>query len=187
MATAEQVRGRPVASACLFPGLTQRIPASVAIFFVALISVGFFVLAPIGLLLVNSFQVGAIGAPQAWGLENWRAALANPKVWSAIVNTLTLGITRQAIALVSSTVLAWLLARTNLPGRSWLEFGFWVAGFLPPLTTTLAWILVFDSFNGFANRLLQLLPFVQQGPFNIYGWLGIVWVHLVTLSIPVQV
>jgi iron(III) transport system permease protein len=102
-------------------------------------------------------------------------------------NTFTLAITQQAIALPVSLVLAWLFARTDLPGRGGFEFCMWVALFLPPITVTLAWILIFDEFNGIANRVLQHLPFVTNGPFNIHSWWGIVWIHLVTASIPAKV
>lgn len=138
------------------------------------------------ILLANSFQVGQFGTPTHFGLDNWRAALSSPKVWDALKNTLTLSAARQGIALVVGVAAAWLLARTDLPGKYWLEFGFWVAVFLPTLTVTLGWIMVFDSFNGLANQLWQFL-FGVKGPFNIFSWWGIVWVHLVTGTIPLKV
>jgi hypothetical protein len=52
-----------------------------------------------------------------------------------------------------------LIARTDLPGRHWLEFGFWVAVFLPSLTVVVGWILLFDGYNGLANKALEMLPF----------------------------
>ncbi len=54
-------------------------------------------------------------------------------------------------------MLAWLLARTDLPGRHWLEFGFWIAVLLPTLAVTLGWIMVFDGLNGLANRFVEYL------------------------------
>jgi iron(III) transport system permease protein len=51
---------------------------------------------------------------------------------------------------------------------------------------TLGWIMVFDSFNGLANQVWQWL-FGVKGPFNIFSWWGIVWVHLVTGTIPLKV
>jgi hypothetical protein len=39
-------------------------------------AVAFVVVFPILLLVINSFQVGIIGQPTTWGLENWRTALA---------------------------------------------------------------------------------------------------------------
>jgi iron(III) transport system permease protein len=152
-----------------------------------LLVVGFLVVGPIALLLLNSFEVGTVGQPTAWGLGNWQAALADPKIRTALWNTLTLAAARQGIGIVVGVVLAWLIARTDLPGRNWLEFGFWVAVFLPTLTVTLGWIMVFDSFNGLANQLLERLHLVEKGPFDIFSWWGIVWVHLMTGTLPVKV
>ena len=94
------------------------------LFAVVFALVGFFVLYPLGFLVSASLQVGAYGQPTTFGFGNWTASLSDPNLRSAIVNTLTLTATRQAIAFVAAIVLAWLFARTNLPARQWLEFGF---------------------------------------------------------------
>jgi iron(III) transport system permease protein len=153
---------------------------------IALGLIGLLVVYPVLILVANSFQVGQFGLPTHFGFDNWTAALTNAKVWTALENTVTLSIARQAIALVVGVATAWLLARTDLPGKNWLEFGFWVAVFLPTLTVTLGWIMVFDSFNGLANQLWEVI-FHAKGPFNIFSWWGIVWVHLVTGTIPLKV
>lgn len=153
---------------------------------IALGTIALLVVYPVLILLANSFQVGQFGTPTHLGLDNWTTALSNPKLWEALKNTVTLSIARQAIGLVVGVVVAFLLARTDLPGKYWLEFGCWVAVFLPTLTVTLGWIMVFDSFNGLANQLWQWL-FHVKGPFNIFSWWGIVWVHLVTGTIPLKV
>jgi iron(III) transport system permease protein len=153
---------------------------------VALAAIGLLVVYPVLILFANSFQVGQFGTPTHFGLDNWRTAFASPKVWDALKNTISLSVARQAIGLVTGVAVAWLLARTDLPGKHWLEFGFWVAVFLPTLTVTLGWIMVFDSFNGLANQLWEYL-FHARGPFNIFSWWGIVWVHLVTGTIPLKV
>src|SRR5262245_58233615 len=74
--------------------------------------------------------------------------------------------------------IAWLLVRTDLPGARWLELGFWTAVFLPTLTVLVAWIMVFNSFNGVANELLKRMPFVHGPVFDI--WWGIVATHLLS-------
>jgi iron(III) transport system permease protein len=153
---------------------------------VALAAIGLLVVYPVLILLANSFQVGQFGTPTHFGLDNWRNAFASPKVWDALKNTISLSVARQAIGLIIGVAVAWLLARADLPARHWLEFGFWVAVFLPTLTVTLGWIMVFDSFNGLANQLWEYL-FHAKGPFNIFSWWGIVWVHLVTGTIPLKV
>jgi len=153
---------------------------------IALGIVALLVLYPVVLLVANSFQVGQFGLPTHFGFDNWTTAFHSAKAIDALKNTITLSITRQAIALVVGVLTAWLLARTDLPFAKWLEFGFWVAVFLPTLTVTLGWIMVFDDFNGLANQLWQAI-FGSKGPFNIFSWWGIVWVHLVTGTIPLKV
>jgi iron(III) transport system permease protein len=148
--------------------------------------VALLVVYPVLILFFNSFQVGQFGTPTHFGFDNWTTALRSPKVLDTLKNTLTLSAARQGIGIVVGVLVAWLLARTDLPGRNLLEFGFWVAVFLPTLTVTLGWIMVFDSFNGLANQLWQWL-FGVKGPFNIFSWWGIVWVHLVTGTIPLKV
>jgi iron(III) transport system permease protein len=149
--------------------------------------VAFLVLYPLWLLLLNSFQVGVAGRSTTWGIANWRATFSEPTLWSSVVNTVALAGTRQALALLIGIPIAWLVARTDLPGRHWLEFGFWVAVFLPSLTVVVGWILLFDGYNGLVNKALELLPFVEKGPFDVFSWWGIVLVHLLGATLGIKV
>jgi len=149
--------------------------------------VAFFVLYPLGLLVSASLQVGPYGQATSFGFGNWISALADPNLRSAIVNTITLTATRQAIAFVLAIVLAWVLARTNLPGRNWLEFGFWISFFLPTLPVLVGWIFLLDSHSGLINRFILALGWANDPPFDIYSWWGIVFVHLMTNTLAVQV
>jgi len=157
------------------------------LFTIALAVVAFVVLYPIWLLLLNSFQVGTFGQATVWGLANWQTALSQPVMRRALVNTLTLTATRQSLALIFGVLLAWMIARTNLPGRNWLELGFWIALFLPTLPLLLGWILLLDGNNGLFNQLLVKVPFVKIPPFEIYSWWGIVLVHLLGAGLPAKV
>jgi len=165
----------------------RRLSAVAVIGTIALALTALLVLYPVLILVANSFQVGQFGTPTHLGLDNWTAAFRSPKVLDALKNTLTLAAARQGIGLAVGVFVAWLLARTDLPGKHWFEFGFWVAVFLPTLTVTLGWIMVFDSYNGLANQFWTWLFHTQKGPFNIFSWWGIVWVHLVTGTIPLKV
>jgi iron(III) transport system permease protein len=145
------------------------------------------VLYPVLVILVNSFVAGAIGQPRHWSLEGWRIALSDPAMRGAVANTVKVLVANESISLPSAVVLAWLLARTDLPLRGALEFMFWVTFFLPPLSVTLGWIVLLDPQNGLLNRLALALPFVAKPPFNIYSFWGIVWTHLSTASLAIKV
>ena len=142
--------------------------------------VAFLVLTPLVLMLINSFQLGRPGQPQIYGLDGWREAFADPSILSALWNTVSLSVTRQAISLAVGVILAWLIARTDLPWKGGLEFTFWISFFLPALPVCLGWILMLDDKFGLLNQWLQKLPFIQGAVFNVYSFWGIVWVHMTT-------
>jgi len=142
---------------------------------------------PVILLLIHSFEVGPFGRETHWGIDNWIAAFTEPQLISALWNTIGLAVTRQTISLLLAIGVAWLLGSTDLPGARWLEFGFWVTVFLPNLTVLVAWIMLFDGFNGVVNQLLQRLPFIHGPVFDIYSWWGIVAAHLLSGSVAISV
>jgi iron(III) transport system permease protein len=164
-----------------------RLEAQAVFCSVVLAVVAFGVLFPVLLVVLESFQVAPPGQPAAYGLDGWRAALSEPGLRAALVNTLTVTLVRQLLSLPLAVLIAWLLARTDVPGRSWLEFAFWAAFFLPTLTVTLSWILLLDPEYGLVNTWLAKIPFVGKGPFDIYSFWGIVWVHVITGSLTVKV
>jgi iron(III) transport system permease protein len=145
------------------------------------------VLYPVLLVMLQSFQVAAPGQPARYGLDGWRAALDEPLLRTALLNTFKVALVRQALSLPLAVLVAWLIARTDLPGRNWFEFAFWAAFFLPAFTVTLSWILLLDPDYGLLNEWLAKLPLIDEGPFNIYSFWGIIWVHLVTGSLTVKV
>src|SRR5688572_15486187 len=137
--------------------------------------VAMLVLFPIIQMVIQSFRTAMPGQAGAWSIDGWRAVLGERALQTALYNTVALTIVRQLIALVVAVFIAWLLARTDLPGGRVFEFIFWLAFFLPSLTVTLSWILLLDPKFGLLN---QLLANVGVGPLNIYSFWGIVWVHL---------
>ena len=149
--------------------------------------VALFVLYPVIVILIDSFVAGPIGAPGQWSLEGWRAAFSDPTMLNAVVNTIKVLAANKSISLPSAVLIAWLLARTDLPARGILEFAFWVTFFLPSLSVTLGWIVLLGPQNGLLNQLAMSLPFVTKPPFDIYSFWGVVWAHISTSSLAIKV
>ncbi|MEX0729813.1 MAG: iron ABC transporter permease [Aquisalimonadaceae bacterium] len=153
-----------------------------------LIALGFLVLYPLLLLVVGSFLEGLPSDPAAaLSLEGWRAVFTERRVLGSLANTLILGFTYTIISLPLALGIAWLLARTDIPGSGWLEFGFWVSFFLPTLGVVQGWILLLDPSFGLLNTALRDLFGLSSGPFNIYSMGGIVFAHLVTNAVSAKV
>ena len=149
--------------------------------------VAFLVLYPAFRLLIGSFEVDAFSANPSVGLENWQAVFSRPRLIAAIENTITLSLARQLIALLFGVIIAWLIARTNLPMAGWLEVGFWIALFMPALPVTLAWVLLAGEGIGILNNAAKLAFAIDYELFNIYSWWGIVWVHVMTATLAIKV
>lgn len=147
----------------------------------------FFVLYPLLLLLINSFNVAPIGEAPRYGLSEWQEAFRTPGVLRSLENTFYVAVTRQSISFPLAILLAWLIARTNMPCRNGLEFMFWLSFFLPTLSVTIGWMLLLDPHTGLVNQWLMKLPFVERPPFDIYSFWGIVWTHLMANTIAVKV
>src|SRR2546425_4370544 len=162
-----------------------RIETQAVVCTVVLGIVAFRVARPVLLVVMQNFQVARPGQPAKYGLDGWRAAFDEPGLRAVLLNTLKVTFVRQLLSLPLAVLIAWLLARTDLPGRRWLEFAFWAAFFLPSFTVTLSWILLLDPEYGLINTSLARL--VGTAPFNIYSFWGIVWVHVLTGSLTVKV
>jgi iron(III) transport system permease protein len=146
------------------------------------------VVAPVLFLAVNSFQLAPPGQPAKWGLDAWRVALGNSDIWLAMWNSIRLYFATSIFSWPIAIMLAWIVGRTDIPGKRQIEFLLWLSFFLPSLTVVMGWITMIDPTTGIINQLLRKLPFVggTEGPFNIYTFWGLVWVHLGQNAIAVK-
>ncbi|MDH3444948.1 MAG: hypothetical protein OEN50_13545, partial [Deltaproteobacteria bacterium] len=146
---------------------------------------GFYVIYPLGLIVLNSFNEATIAEPEVYGLGAWREAFSEPGIWRSLWNSIKIGIVLQLIALPLGIFTAWLLARTNILCANLFEFGFWISFILPNLATTFGWMLLLDPSTGLINSWLRDLP----GGFNfdIYSFSGIIWAHLMANGLSTKV
>ena len=148
---------------------------------------GFYVLYPLILILINSFNTATIAEPPVYGLKAWKEAFAEPAIWRSLWNSVKIGVVLQIVALPLGIFIAWLIARTNILFSSAFEFGFWISFFLPALATTFGWMLLLDPSTGLINSWLRQVPFLSGLNFDIYSFSGIIWTHVVTHGISTKV
>lgn len=148
---------------------------------------GFYVLYPLTLIVINSFNTATIAEPEVYGLDAWRKAFAEPGIWRSLWNSVKIGVVLQVVALPTGIFISWLLARTDIMFPNALEFGFWISFFLPGLATTFGWMLMLDPSTGLINSWLRQVPLLSGLNFDIYSFSGIVFVHLVSNGISTKV
>ncbi|MGH7852174.1 MAG: ABC transporter permease [Candidatus Binatia bacterium] len=182
MAKTETLSGRALSRSWLPP-----LDGGTALMAVLIACMGFYVLYPLALIVINSFNTATIAEPPVYGFKAWREAFSEYGIWRSLWNSIKIGIVLQVVALPLGIFISWLLARTNILFPNALEFGFWISFFLPGLATTFGWMLMLDPSTGLINSWLRQVPLLSGVNFDIYTFWGIIWVHLVGNGISTKV
>jgi iron(III) transport system permease protein len=148
-------------------------PQALAGALVALVA-GLFVLYPVAFLLQAALNTGDPEArpPTSYGFDNFAGLLAYPQI---ILNTLTVSVAATVMALVLGFLMAWILTRTNVPGRRFFEQVMVVPYYLTPLLGALAWSLLGTPESGFLNQVYRALG-GSEYLIDINSAAGIAWV-----------
>lgn len=167
--------GRPVPAV-----LRLRLEPAWVLGVAALVVLVFMVGAPIGSLLLTSFQDADT---HALTLNNYRDAFGNPFYREPIVNSLKLATSVAIIATIVGAGLAWVVSRTNLPGRSILRPLVLAAFVTPSFLGAQAWIFLAAPNSGWINKIWVAIFQSEHGPLNIYSMQGAIFV-IALYSIP---
>lgn len=143
-------------------------------------SMGFYILYPLALILINSFNVATIAEPPVYGLQAWKDAFSDAGIWASLWNTIKIAFWRNLLVLPVGVLIAWILARTNIPFANGFEFLFWISFMLPSLAVAFGWMLLLDPNTGLVNMWLKKIPFLGNITLDIYSFWGIIWVHFIS-------
>ncbi len=131
---------------------------------------------PIAVYISSSFQhhteAGAVG----FTLSNYVNTFTQPKILSAIWNTLIIAFGTAFFSSIVGVALAWFHARTDMPLRGILEPLTLIPFFLSSFLGAIAWWALAAPRTGMLNRWMIDLFGLSGPPFNIYSMTGIVMV-----------
>jgi len=129
-----------------------------------------------------SFRSGSVAFPGGATLDNYRQAFANPQFAPAVRNTLIYAAVVTVISLALATLFAWLVERTDMPGRNiaWILMLLPLA--MPGMLDSMAWILMLSKHIGILNISTRWVAgefggHVTDGPFNIYSLPGMIFIE----------
>ncbi len=135
---------------------------------------GALVLYPIGFLINESLNVGDPSAfpPEEYGLDNYANLIDD---YHVLANTALVACIATVLAVIFGFLQAWILTRTNIPGRQRLERLMELPDYMTPLIGALAWGVLLGPKTGLVNQAWRF--FGAPGDlFNIYSPWGIAWV-----------
>lgn len=137
----------------------------------------YLVIAPVIALSINSVQVG-IRDNAVIGLEPgvftpyflrrvFSSGVSRVLFWAPLIRTLFVALMTAALALPLGAALAWVVVRTDVPGRRWLSSAFVIPYILPSWTFAVVWLTLFK------NRRLGGLPsFAESLGLSPPDWLA---------------
>ncbi len=117
---------------------------------------------------------GTSGPALSW--RNFSGLLADPRFYQAAINTIVCGLGATVISGALGLGLAWLVSRTDMPGRRWFEVFNLVPFFLSPYVGAISWVYLAAPYSGLLSRLLTDAFGLPPDFIAIYGIGGATWV-----------
>ncbi len=96
------------------------------------------------------------------------------RFYRSLANTLTYTIGKTVFSVALGLLVAWLVARTNLPWKSFFAFAPVLTILLPSSMTTMGLALLLSPKTGLANTALMSLLGLQEPVFNVYSMQGMI-------------
>ena len=111
------------------------------------------------------------------GFANFEAVWFDPATYDLFANTFVYVSGATAIGILVAAVLAWLVERTNVPGKIWIYAGVPMTLAVPGMLQAIAWVLLLSPKIGFINTLAQSAFGLSGPPFNIYSLGGMIFIE----------
>jgi iron(III) transport system permease protein len=157
------------------PDPSMLLPAGIALL------IAYLTLVPIGMMIIDSLH----SSDGSLSFRNYQSVVTSGTAYRLMLNSLVFAVGGAVMGTVIGTILAWLVERTNMPGRRVMFIAALVPLIMPGSLATFAWVLILSPSIGVINIVLQKLFGFDDGPLNIYNMPGMIMVegiHLSTLS-----
>lgn len=127
-------------------------------------------------------NVAVVAGSFGKGLEHWRAFAASPADREALWTSLVVSVASVVGAVAVGLPLAFLLSRTDFPGRRVLQGVATLPAALPPLVGVVAFLFLYGE-SGVVTRGVQVALGMERAPWTLTGVPAIVFVHAYTMYV----
>jgi iron(III) transport system permease protein len=141
----------------------------------AAVVVVYLVVVPLVFLLYGSIFTGGPGQPGTLSLRRYVEMLTDLRTYRLIWRSVLYATGATSVAFCFGAVSVWLVQRTDLPAKSLFTFFTLFPLFMPPVLSSISWVLLLDPNMGLINRLATQL-FGIPALFDVNGLAGMIWV-----------
>jgi iron(III) transport system permease protein len=138
------------------------------------------VLGPLLFLLLGSISSARMPS-ELWTspltLANHIKVWSDPSAYAVLVNSIIFAAGSTFFGLIMAVSLAWLVERTDMPGKLWVYATLPLTLAMPGMLQAMAWTLLLSPRIGFINKGLMGAFDLSEAPFNIYSMTGMMFVE----------
>jgi iron(III) transport system permease protein len=120
--------------------------------------------------------VGSVRGEQGISLDHFAEVLSGRLYINALRNSLILGAWTGLFSLIVGLLLAWAVARTDVPGKPLLQITATLSYLSPPFLTAIAFTYLFSPNAGLINVFMREVAGLPWLTFNIFSMTGLVLV-----------
>ena len=131
----------------------------------------YFIVLPLAVLIIDSVVVDG-----HLDVSSYLTVYGQAVNMRALTNTAKISILVMILSVLITFPLAWLIGRTDLPGRKKFRTILVASYMIPPYVGAIAWMQLLNPDVGYLNALLKTIFSLSKAPFNIYTEGGLIWV-----------
>jgi iron(III) transport system permease protein len=134
------------------------------------------IITPVVVVLWRSFTAGKLGFNVGLHLTNYMRVFADKDILAMLGNSVWYAGGSALLGTGLGAFLAWVVARTNTPGKALVELLPLYPILMPPIMKNIAWILLLAPRSGILNGMLQQFFGIETPVFNAFTMAGMIWV-----------
>ncbi len=138
------------------------------------------IITPVAIVLFRSFTTTRLGAAAGFTVANYLRVFHDPQILPMIQNSIVYAGGSAVLGTLVGALLAWIVARTNTPGKALVELMPLYPILMPPIMKNIAWILLLSPRSGILNNFLQEKFGVEGQLFNAFSMPAMIWVFGLT-------
>ncbi len=132
---------------------------------------------PLATVVVGSFRPEGLPLGEGWTLGHYIEIWSSPAIYRLLRDTLVFAFGSTALAIGIALALAWLIERTDVPGRGIFRAALLMPMATPPLLLAIGWVLIMSPKIGLIPTALQPYLGSFENSFNFYGLGGMIFVQ----------
>ena len=147
-------------------------------FIAVLTIVSWIVLSPLAIVIFSSLSSSQ---PSIFNLANYGQMISDPLTWRLLGSTLVFALGSMAMGVGIAILIAWLVERTDLWGRSFIFVAMLAPMAIPSMIYAVSWIQLLAPNNGLINSVLRTLG-LDILTVNVHSLGGMIFVQGVSLA-----